>query len=136
MLVVVHMQDFNSTSNSQNIRWYCMLYLSSSFCYLVSSPFSFYQGIEVGDKPQMNMKVWTTIHLVARLRFWIEWRDTYKGNALTDRYINSNARIKYAHRMGLISNKIYQVTNSLCTVLLTSSVVQLEITYNSLWFCN
>ncbi|PHU07052.1 hypothetical protein BC332_23541 [Capsicum chinense] len=50
-----------------------------------------YDGIEVGDKPRMNIK------------------DYIQGNALTDRYINVNDRVKYANHMGLISDKIYQV---------------------------
>ncbi|KAM3325662.1 hypothetical protein P3S67_000787 [Capsicum chacoense] len=55
-----------------------------------------YDGIEVGDKPRMNIK------------------DYIQGNALTDRYINVNDRVKYANHMGLISDKIYQSAKENC----------------------
>ncbi|XP_055807989.1 serine carboxypeptidase-like 17 [Solanum dulcamara] len=55
-----------------------------------------YDGIEVGDKPQLNIKGYI------------------QGNAITDRYIDFNGRVKYANRMGLISDKIYQSTKANC----------------------
>ncbi|KAL3326209.1 hypothetical protein AABB24_037075 [Solanum stoloniferum] len=55
-----------------------------------------YDGIEVGDKPRLNIKGYI------------------QGNALTDKYIDSNGRIKYANHMGLISDKIYQSAKSTC----------------------
>ncbi|KAK4721100.1 hypothetical protein R3W88_011333 [Solanum pinnatisectum] len=55
-----------------------------------------YDGVEVGDEPQMNIKG----HI--------------QGNALTDRYITMNSRVKYAHHMGLISDKIYQSAKANC----------------------
>lgn len=55
-----------------------------------------YDGIEVGDKPQLNIKGYI------------------QGNALTDRFIDFNGRIKYANRMGLISDKMYQSAKANC----------------------
>lgn len=55
-----------------------------------------YNGIEVGDKLRVNIKGYI------------------QGNALTDRNIDFNGRIKYANRIGLISDKIYQSTKANC----------------------
>ncbi|OIS98261.1 serine carboxypeptidase-like 18 [Nicotiana attenuata] len=55
-----------------------------------------YNGIEVGEKPRVNIKGYI------------------QGNALTDHYIDFNGRVIYAHRMGLISDKIYQSTKANC----------------------
>ncbi|MCE3050334.1 hypothetical protein HAX54_046924 [Datura stramonium] len=55
-----------------------------------------YDGIEVGDKPRVNIKGYI------------------QGNALTDRFIDFNGRVKYAYRIGLISDKIYQSTKANC----------------------
>ncbi|XP_009614133.1 serine carboxypeptidase-like 18 isoform X2 [Nicotiana tabacum] len=55
-----------------------------------------YDGIEVGEKPRVNIKGYI------------------QGNALTDHYIDFNGRVIYAHRMGLISDKIYQSTKANC----------------------
>ncbi|KAJ8548152.1 hypothetical protein K7X08_021388 [Anisodus acutangulus] len=55
-----------------------------------------YDGVEVGDKPPVNIKGYI------------------QGNALTDHYIDFNDRIEYANRMGLISDKIYQSTKANC----------------------
>ncbi|XP_059297044.1 serine carboxypeptidase-like 18 isoform X2 [Lycium ferocissimum] len=55
-----------------------------------------YNGIEVGDKPRLNIKGYI------------------QGNALTDKYSAFNGRVKYANRMGLISDKIYQSTKENC----------------------
>ncbi|XP_009795830.1 serine carboxypeptidase-like 18 [Nicotiana sylvestris] len=55
-----------------------------------------YDGIEVGEKPRVNIKGYI------------------QGNALTDHYIDANGRVIYAHRMGLISDKLYQSTKANC----------------------
>ncbi|XP_015055261.1 serine carboxypeptidase-like 18 [Solanum pennellii] len=55
-----------------------------------------YDGIEVGDKPQLNIKGYIL------------------GNAQTDRFIDFNGRVRYANCMGLISDKIYQSTKANC----------------------
>ncbi|XP_006350185.1 serine carboxypeptidase-like 17 isoform X1 [Solanum tuberosum] len=55
-----------------------------------------YDGVEVGDEPQMNIKGYI------------------QGNALTDRYTTMNSRVKYAYHMGLISDKIYQSAKANC----------------------
>uniref|UniRef100_M1BZY1 Glucose acyltransferase n=1 Tax=Solanum tuberosum TaxID=4113 RepID=M1BZY1_SOLTU len=55
-----------------------------------------YDGIEVGDKPQLNIKGYIL------------------GNAQTDRYIDVNGKVKYANHMALISEKIYQSAKENC----------------------
>ncbi|KAH0759807.1 hypothetical protein KY290_023300 [Solanum tuberosum] len=55
-----------------------------------------YDGVEVGDEPQMNIKGYI------------------QGNALTDTYTMMNSRVKYAYHMGLISDKIYQSAKANC----------------------
>ncbi|XP_049342901.1 serine carboxypeptidase-like 18 [Solanum verrucosum] len=55
-----------------------------------------YDGIEVGDEPQLNIKGYIL------------------GNAQTDRYIDVNGKVKYANRMALISDKIYQSAKENC----------------------
>ncbi|KAK4415232.1 Serine carboxypeptidase-like 18 [Sesamum alatum] len=55
-----------------------------------------YNGFEVGDKPVLNMKGYGL------------------GNPITDVFADINERIPYAHRMGLLSNKLYQSTRVNC----------------------
>ncbi|KAI3444111.1 hypothetical protein Pfo_000776 [Paulownia fortunei] len=55
-----------------------------------------YNGIEAGIKPMMNMKGYML------------------GNPFVDAFADVNARIPYAHRMGLLSDGLYQSTKVHC----------------------
>ncbi|KAG5609351.1 hypothetical protein H5410_020632 [Solanum commersonii] len=102
-----------------------------------------YDGVEVGDEPQMITK-WLMDHpeylknplyvggesysgiyiaLVTRKIYdGVEVGDLpqmnikgyIQGNALTDTYTTMNSRVKYAYHMGLISDKIYQSAKANC----------------------
>ncbi|KAJ9538216.1 hypothetical protein OSB04_030949 [Centaurea solstitialis] len=55
-----------------------------------------YNGIEVGEWPQINIKGYVL------------------GNPVTDRSIEHNSRISYAHNMALLSDEIYESTKENC----------------------
>ncbi|PIN23062.1 Serine carboxypeptidases (lysosomal cathepsin A) [Handroanthus impetiginosus] len=55
-----------------------------------------YNGIEARNKPLLNMKGYVL------------------GHPLTDRYIDNNGRIPYCHRMGLLSDRLYQSAKENC----------------------
>ncbi|PIN23060.1 Serine carboxypeptidases (lysosomal cathepsin A) [Handroanthus impetiginosus] len=55
-----------------------------------------YNGIEAGSKPLLNMKGFIL------------------GNPYTDNYIDINGRIPYAHRMGLLSDTLYESAKVNC----------------------
>ncbi|KAL0291055.1 UNVERIFIED_CONTAM: Serine carboxypeptidase-like 18, partial [Sesamum calycinum] len=55
-----------------------------------------YNGIEVGDKPVLNMKGYGL------------------GNPFTDMFADYNERIPYAYQMGLLSDKLYQSAKINC----------------------
>ncbi|XP_011069855.1 serine carboxypeptidase-like 18 isoform X1 [Sesamum indicum] len=55
-----------------------------------------YNGIKTGDKPVLNMKGYGI------------------GNPMTDLFADLNERIPYAHRMGLLSDKLYQLAKANC----------------------
>uniref|UniRef100_A0A453E487 Serine carboxypeptidase-like 18 n=1 Tax=Aegilops tauschii subsp. strangulata TaxID=200361 RepID=A0A453E487_AEGTS len=64
-----------------------------SYSGLIAPPLTFQiaKGIEMGDKPLLNLKGYII------------------GNPLTDRKFDLPARVPYAHRMGLISDEQYEV---------------------------
>uniref|UniRef100_A0A453E446 Uncharacterized protein n=1 Tax=Aegilops tauschii subsp. strangulata TaxID=200361 RepID=A0A453E446_AEGTS len=72
------------------------LVLNPQWCalnYLSRAPFP---GIEMGDKPLLNLKGYII------------------GNPLTDRKFDLPARVPYAHRMGLISDEQYETYRESC----------------------
>ncbi|KAL8541616.1 hypothetical protein ACS0TY_002760 [Phlomoides rotata] len=55
-----------------------------------------YNGIKAGSKPHLNMKGYIL------------------GNPITDYFVDYNGRIPYAHKMGLLSDEIYQSAKKNC----------------------
>ncbi|XP_031126062.1 serine carboxypeptidase-like 18 [Ipomoea triloba] len=55
-----------------------------------------YDGLESGIEPHLNLKGYV------------------EGNPVTDQYADPNNRVKYAHRMGLLSDNLYQSTKVTC----------------------
>uniref|UniRef100_A0A453E451 Serine carboxypeptidase-like 18 n=1 Tax=Aegilops tauschii subsp. strangulata TaxID=200361 RepID=A0A453E451_AEGTS len=69
-----------------------------SYSGLIAPPLTFQiaKGIEMGDKPLLNLKGYII------------------GNPLTDRKFDLPARVPYAHRMGLISDEQYETYRESC----------------------
>ncbi|XP_070043419.1 serine carboxypeptidase-like 18 isoform X4 [Nicotiana tomentosiformis] len=114
----------------------------SSFVYEIG-PLTFDYANSIGDFPKLELKSnsWTKVaniifidqpagsgYSYAKTSEAYNFNDTLavaltyeflrkgyiQGNALTDHYIDFNGRVIYAHRMGLISDKIYQSTKANC----------------------